>query len=59
MTAMGDVGDASGARPEWARRDERGSARMLGLMTWVSSSARPSRRAMRTATHRHLLPASY
>jgi predicted LPLAT superfamily acyltransferase len=33
MTAMGDV---SGARPEWARRDERGSARMLRLMTWVS-----------------------
>jgi predicted LPLAT superfamily acyltransferase len=32
----GDIASESGARPEWARRDERGSASMLRLMTWIS-----------------------
>lgn len=43
----GDIGRESGARPEWTRRDERGSASMLRLMTWIS--LRLGRRAGRCA----------
>ena len=32
----GEIASESGARPEWTRRDERGSAFMVRLMTWIS-----------------------
>jgi predicted LPLAT superfamily acyltransferase len=31
-----EIPSESGARPEWARRNERGSAFMVRLMTWIS-----------------------
>ncbi len=32
----GEIASESGARPEWTRRNERGSAFMVHLMTWIS-----------------------
>jgi predicted LPLAT superfamily acyltransferase len=32
----GEIGGEVGARPEWIRRNERGSAVMVRLMTWIS-----------------------
>jgi predicted LPLAT superfamily acyltransferase len=35
-SARGELEDGPGTRPEWMRREERGSALLVRLMTWIS-----------------------